>query len=352
MIRKSKELWQKQIMSICEDINVPQMRPIHQIASEIYKDWRNVNYAARPYLDAMMSLDTMKDNYGMDSAPMIVSYFLSNASTWKGETAKRIKNELKAMLKMKSEQVGPAGEFGHIEDLWKFTKPENHKVKEGEMAPWRQQYGHGRLKTDFADTVVNTEQEGGYKFGEMDFSPFMKEYTPSGQGQIGVSHFMEQDDDAPMDSNADKSIPSIYGGWGYHPTSEDGEKNKDKNPWAIESALRGKGYYQECTLDEKSPPNFPKKLYNKIKKQYPGNDEAAYATMWKIHNKMEERVLEMQNKLEETSGTGGMSLGAGPPQVANWGKGTTKAGDDKMRKTAEKAGYKLAGGKIDKADPL
>jgi hypothetical protein len=74
-------------------------RPLSQIASEISRDWRPVNYAAKPYLDAMYSLDSVKDNYGMDSGYSIVAYFLSNATTWRGETAKRIKTELKAMLK-------------------------------------------------------------------------------------------------------------------------------------------------------------------------------------------------------------------------------------------------------------
>lgn len=74
-------------------------RPIYEIAKEIRNDWQNVYFGAKPYLAAMMSLNTINDNYGFDSAKMIVLYFLSNASTWKGETAKRIKKELKAMCK-------------------------------------------------------------------------------------------------------------------------------------------------------------------------------------------------------------------------------------------------------------
>jgi len=35
----------------------------------------------------------------MDSGDSIVRYFLSNASTWRGETARRVKKELNAMLK-------------------------------------------------------------------------------------------------------------------------------------------------------------------------------------------------------------------------------------------------------------
>ena len=74
-------------------------RPLCDIAREIRSDWRPVNYAAAPYLGALMSLDGMDDRYGMDTAPAMVSYFLSNATSWRGETAKRIKAELRAMLK-------------------------------------------------------------------------------------------------------------------------------------------------------------------------------------------------------------------------------------------------------------
>ncbi len=74
-------------------------RPLYVIANEIRKDWKKVYFGAVPYLDAMSCLNSINDNYGMDSAKMIVLYFLSNASTWRGETAKAIKAELKAMAK-------------------------------------------------------------------------------------------------------------------------------------------------------------------------------------------------------------------------------------------------------------
>lgn len=75
-------------------------RPIYQIAQEIQQDWGSkVNFAAKPYLDAMYSLNKIEERYGMDSGRSIVAYFLSNASTWRGPVAKRIKSELKKMLK-------------------------------------------------------------------------------------------------------------------------------------------------------------------------------------------------------------------------------------------------------------
>lgn len=74
-------------------------RPVYAIAREIGADWKNVNYAARPYLMAMLSLSNINDSYGYDSGKSVVLYFLSNASSWRGETAKRIKAELKTMCK-------------------------------------------------------------------------------------------------------------------------------------------------------------------------------------------------------------------------------------------------------------
>ena len=79
--------------------NKVQNRPLYEIARDIKKDWKNVYFGAKPYLDAMATLDKVSDNYGWDSGRSIVNYFLANASTWRGDTAKRIKAELKAMVK-------------------------------------------------------------------------------------------------------------------------------------------------------------------------------------------------------------------------------------------------------------
>lgn len=75
------------------------MRPLYTIAREIRKDWKNVSPYAAPYLSAMSYLVSVDDNYILDSGRSIVSYFLANAGSWRGETAKRIKAELKAMVK-------------------------------------------------------------------------------------------------------------------------------------------------------------------------------------------------------------------------------------------------------------
>ena len=73
------------------------MRSLAVIANEISRDWKKPYFGAVPYLSAMYSLDSMGDMYGCDSARSIVAYFLANASGWRGEVAKKIKKELKAM---------------------------------------------------------------------------------------------------------------------------------------------------------------------------------------------------------------------------------------------------------------
>ena len=77
------------------------MQNISTIAREISREWKNVNYAAKPYLQAMYSLDSVKDSYYEDSAKSIVSYFLCNASGYRGEAAKAHKAALKLICGIK-----------------------------------------------------------------------------------------------------------------------------------------------------------------------------------------------------------------------------------------------------------
>jgi len=78
-------------------------RPINRIAADIVKAWgpSKINYAARPYLDAMASLDSINDRYFEDSAKSVVVYFLSNASSFRGPEAKALKAELKSLAGIK-----------------------------------------------------------------------------------------------------------------------------------------------------------------------------------------------------------------------------------------------------------
>ena len=73
---------------------------IAALATVIVKDWGEKTYfGAKPYIGAMLSLTSVNDTYGCDSGKEIVLYFLSNASTWRGEVAKAVKAELKKRLK-------------------------------------------------------------------------------------------------------------------------------------------------------------------------------------------------------------------------------------------------------------
>lgn len=79
-------------------------RPLNKIAAEILADWgpkpsMTLKCYAMPYVEAMLDCEKITDFYGCDPADDIVIRFLFNASTWRGETAVRIKAELNAMIK-------------------------------------------------------------------------------------------------------------------------------------------------------------------------------------------------------------------------------------------------------------
>jgi len=77
------------------------VRPLHVIARDIYQAWPKVNYAAKPYLEAMRDLSSINDRYGYDDARSIVLYFLSNAASFRGDKAKVLKLELKSIVGIK-----------------------------------------------------------------------------------------------------------------------------------------------------------------------------------------------------------------------------------------------------------
>lgn len=74
-------------------------RTLRVIAEEIRSDWVPVHYTAKPWLVALEEIDTIKDMYGADSGKTCVAYFLSNAGSWRGPVARRIKKELNALIK-------------------------------------------------------------------------------------------------------------------------------------------------------------------------------------------------------------------------------------------------------------
>ena len=78
---------------------------LFEVAEIIFSDWKTIGRnSAYPYAKAMLSLNDINDNYGLESAKSIVLYFLSNAGAWRGETARKTKNLLRKMLEKHNEQ--------------------------------------------------------------------------------------------------------------------------------------------------------------------------------------------------------------------------------------------------------
>ena len=83
-------------------------RPLNRVAAEIdvaFKDIkRNQNPTpgyvthCRPYIDAMLSMKSFRDFYGIDTGDDIGKRFLANAQSWRGDTARRLKAEIKQLL--------------------------------------------------------------------------------------------------------------------------------------------------------------------------------------------------------------------------------------------------------------
>ena len=80
-------------------------RPLSVIAAEIYADWsskgKGIYFGAKPYLAAMAEMNSIDEPYYADSGKSVVLYFLANARSYTGPTAKAIKAELKKMAGIK-----------------------------------------------------------------------------------------------------------------------------------------------------------------------------------------------------------------------------------------------------------
>ena len=78
-----------------------QTRFIYEIAEEIKQDWpaaRDPRHPAGHYVKAMSDIRYITDNYFCDSARTVVLYFLSNAGSWRGAVARKVKAELRALI--------------------------------------------------------------------------------------------------------------------------------------------------------------------------------------------------------------------------------------------------------------
>jgi len=72
---------------------------VSDIAHLIANDWKNISPYALDYLNAMKEINDIEGSYYADSCKSVVMYFLANAGSYRGETARACKALLKEMIK-------------------------------------------------------------------------------------------------------------------------------------------------------------------------------------------------------------------------------------------------------------
>ena len=80
------------------------MRTLSEIATDILSDVTlkgSARIRAKPYLEALQELETVADMYFADRGDVCTLYAVSNLAQWRGESAKRLKAELRAHLPRK-----------------------------------------------------------------------------------------------------------------------------------------------------------------------------------------------------------------------------------------------------------
>lgn len=77
------------------------MRTFSEVAREIRAKWSKPYFGAVPYLDALEQVHTSDKNapYMVEQVKDIVPYLLCNMTTFRGADARRLKTELKEMIK-------------------------------------------------------------------------------------------------------------------------------------------------------------------------------------------------------------------------------------------------------------
>ena len=77
------------------------MTPLRELAATALADPNlkgNARTWATPYLQAMLSLDSIHDTYHYDTGEDVVIYAMANLTYWRGDTAKAVKAELRNHL--------------------------------------------------------------------------------------------------------------------------------------------------------------------------------------------------------------------------------------------------------------
>jgi hypothetical protein len=74
---------------------------LYDLAPRIEREGRGKSWYAyaKPYVEALYSLETANDNYYADTGRSIVSYALANLGQWRGDEAREVKSLLKLHLK-------------------------------------------------------------------------------------------------------------------------------------------------------------------------------------------------------------------------------------------------------------
>lgn len=140
-----------------------------------------------------------------------------------------------------------------------------------------------------------------------------------------------------MIKSPDEKIASGYGGV---------KQYKDK--------LGRKLIYMRNRLMEVRPPNFPIKLYRKIRRRYKDNPEKGYKVMWDIHRKHGRKLKEMWgefNNINEGITTGGLSESPDAIyKVGSFWNGCNRANVKLLMKTMKNMGLNPEGLTIEKYD--
>jgi hypothetical protein len=76
-------------------------RSLKEIAAEIECDWNDkIDPAAKRYLNELCKLEVPAERFYADSGIAVVAYFLASAKKWRGPVARRIKLELKEIVRI------------------------------------------------------------------------------------------------------------------------------------------------------------------------------------------------------------------------------------------------------------
>lgn len=157
----------KKALNESEEGEEKPLPPLYSIARGIQKNWKNVHYAAKPYLDAMRTIKDVHDNYGHDSGHSIVAYALSNMNSYHSKSvhdsdlAKEHKAQLKAHLKAKpgtvKEEALDESNHGYSKSAVDKQISKDKRIK-GKEAKLIHALLKGRQKSDEPEQVKEDEQ--------------------------------------------------------------------------------------------------------------------------------------------------------------------------------------------------